>query len=427
MSYEEIAACRSRGSANLDQVLDLGVQCVSDFVAQGSPDGCTHQPDRAPLVLVRCQDCTLVQLRHTVDRERLYRRYWYRSGTNESMVAALKDVVAEATRQVKLGLDDVVLDVGCNDGTLLDFYPRDDVLTIGFEPSQKLADVAADKGHGIIAEFFPPPGSWRNWLERQPKIITSIAMLYSLDDPNAFCAAIKDWLHPEGIWVLQLQDLHAMVACNGFDNICHEHLEYYSLRSLRHLLGRHGLKIASASYNNVNGGSLRVIVCHGPVCVPAIADRHLAHVETIRMQGFAEAVEGLKRGTLAYLEYLKREGKLCLGYGASTKGNTLLQYYGIGPELVSAIADRNPEKWSRQTVGTNIPIISEDEMRVARPDYLFCLPWHFMDSFRKRESDFLARGGLFVQPLPHLTIVGGDIHAYVHSPEFAPAFGAGLA
>ncbi len=419
--YREITACRACGSDRLEEVLDLGNLAISDFPLPGA-----GEPDRAPLTLVQCQDCTLVQLRHTVDRNRLYRNYYYRSGTNESMVRALREIAEEAMRRVTLGAGDAVLDIGANDCTLLRMFP-DTLWRKGYEPAKNLMpEYIADRNLNLVNAYFPPPSGERSAFAGDYRIITSIAVFYDVDDPAAFVAAIKDWLHPEGVWVVQFQDLHAMLAVNGFDNICHEHLTYWSIRPLRMLLERHGLRIDGASHNATNGGSIRLIVRHGPVREPDPPGRYQCHDTAVRLCGFAQEVERLRNDTVTLLRDLQARGKQVLGYAASTKANTLLQYYGIGPDLLPAIADRNPEKWGRQTV-TGIPIISEEEMRARRPDYLVALAWHFLEPFRQREADFEARGGKWVVPLPHLRIVGGDDDASLQPPRLAPGAGCLLA
>ncbi len=391
---KEIATCRACGSTRLESVLDLGNLCVSDFVQPGQNE------DRAPLELVVCEECSLVQLRHTVDRDRLYRDYWYHSGTNESMVAALRDVVEDACKRVKLTGDDSVLDIGCNDGTMLRMFP-DWVTRNGFEPSDLARE--AQIGNDTIWQGYFPAFS----CIQERKIITSIAMFYDVDKPNTFVSAIKDWLHPDGVWVCQFQDLHAMLACHGFDNICHEHLTYWGQYAFYDLVARHGLRVVDVSHNQTNGGSVRYIVKHGQWDPPRPEPQHALQF-AYQLRRFAKEVEALKDETVILLDELRAEGKTVLGYGASTKGNTLLQYYGIGPELLPAIAERNPDKWGKVTVGTHIPIISEEEMRERRPDYLFTLPWHFIDGFVQRESEFIARGGKFIVPLPALRLSGGE-------------------
>jgi NDP-4-keto-2,6-dideoxyhexose 3-C-methyltransferase len=404
MDVREITACRSCGSGKLETVLDLGNLCVSDFIKPGDAE------DRAPLELVVCLDCSLVQLRHTVERDRLYRgSYWYRSGTNESMRAALRDVVEDACSRVPGAK--CVLDIGCNDGTMLRMFPQE-WTRCGFEPSN-LAEEAQEGNDTIWRNYFTGWPTIQRW-----DIITSIAMFYDLDDPNAFVKAIKDWLHPDGVWVVQFQDLRAMLTCNGFDNICHEHLLYLSEIAFTELVARHGLRVDDVSYNNTNGGSVRYIVRHGEQ-ESSLRTWAQGFSDAWELISFSKQVEQLKRDTLNLLWRLKGEGKLVLGYGASTKGNTLLQYYGIDASLLPAIAERAPEKVGRQTVGSHIPIISEEEMRRLRPDYLFVLPWHFVGAFRKREADFLARGGQFILPLPTLITLGGEPCQPTHAASCA--------
>jgi NDP-4-keto-2,6-dideoxyhexose 3-C-methyltransferase len=406
MDVKEIAMCRACGSTRLETVLDLGNLCVSDFVGPCQVD----DEDRAPLELMVCDDCSLVQLRHTVDRDRLYRDYWYHSGTNESMVAALRDVAEDAVARLPFPAtnDTAVLDIGANDGTLLRMFPGH-WQRHGFEPSDLVYDARKD-GAMVAHGYFPPdhPPFERDGYN----IITSIAMFYDVDDVNGFVEAIKNWLHPDGVWVCQFQDLHAMLACNGFDNICHEHLTYWGRYAFYDLVARHGLQVVGVSHNKTNGGSVRYIVKHGNWNPPKPEPKHATQFR-YQLHRFSREVERLKETTLLMLTEWKAQGKTVYGYGASTKGNTLLQYYGIGPELLPAIADRNPDKWGRLTVGTHIPIISEEEMRQRKPDYLFCLPWHFIDSFTKRED------ATFIVPLPSLHLARGDTNANLQQTDTA--------
>lgn len=390
-AVREIRACRSCGSSRLDRVISLGMHAISDFVEDPTT------LERAPLVLVRCHDCTLVQLQHTVPRDRLYRNYWYRSGVQEAMVAALREVVEDACHRVDIQPGDQVMDIGANDGTLLRQYPSS-LKRFGVEPAKNLYVDACRGGNAILPDYWPPAYPLINM---QAKIITTIAMFYDLDDPNAFVAAVRDCLATDGIWVIQMAYLPEMLRQNAFDNICHEHLEYYSLWSLQQLLWRHRLRIVDYSFNAVNGGSIRVIVKHGPpgVDIPEVPIG--GSWEQGDMRGFARRVEREKQAMIASLENKRALGQVVIGYGASTKGNTLLQYYGIGPELLPAIADRNPDKWGKKSA-TGIPIISEEEMRRQRPGYLLALPWHFIDAFREREKSLLAEGTRFIVPLPRL-------------------------
>jgi NDP-4-keto-2,6-dideoxyhexose 3-C-methyltransferase len=401
--YRTITACRACGGTDLTTVLDLGNLCVSDFPTQAG------EPERAPLELVVCLDCSLVQLRHTVDRDRLYKgQYWYRSSVNPSMVAALRDVVDDACSRVKLLPGDKVLDIGANDGTLLRFYPQH-VYREGFEPSN-LGKEAEEGNDAIFPDYFPPV-----WTPpRLYSIITSIACFYDLDDPGAFVQGIKRFLHPDGIWVCQFQDLERMLACNGVDNICHEHLTYWSVGAFERLLARYGLEVRDVSHNTVNGGSVRYVVGHGQAAeLPA--SKTLGSVASL--WAFARQSEQLRAETVSLLRRLREQGKAVYGMGASTKANTLLQYYGIGPELITAFGERSPEKWGRQTV-TGIPILSEREVLEARPDYLWIGPWHFLDNFRERyAAEF---DGQWITPLPELAVVPGG-EACAQSITVAPS------
>ena len=405
-NYREITACRSCAGTHLESVLDLGNLCVSDFLDPG------QEPDRAPLELVRCGACSLVQLRHSVDRDRLYRTYHYRSGTNETMVAALRDVVTDATRRVRLEPGDWVLDVGCNDGTLLDQYPTW-VNGVGFEPSQ-LAAEAVRSGAGrrcVVRDYFPPT---RYPVDPVPcKVITACAVFYDLDDPGAFLEECKRWLHPEGVLVLQFQSLDVMCVWNAIDNVCHEHLTYWNAIPLGRLLRRYGLQMVASDHSCINGGSTRLFVKPGYNPSPNWGT-HDVWRSLDNTEWLGDRVERDKTAIVALLRDLKADGQRVYGMAASTKFNTLSQVYGIGPDLIEAIGDRSPAKVGKYTV-TGIPIVSEEEMRAARPDYLFVCAWGFADAFLERERALLEQGTRFIVPLPRLRVVGGAERADVRA------------
>ncbi len=382
--YRRVDACRVCGSDRLTTVLDLGTPFISDFLPPGDTG------DRAPLVMARCEDCTLVQTRHVVAEDRLFRTYWYRSGTNESMRAALADVVEDARSRVALKPDDAVLDIGANDGTLLACYP-DHICKHGYEPALALA---AEGDYDHRGRFFPGPVvRLSHWLGRY-KVITSVAMLYAVNHPHGFVDAIKFLLAQDGVWVVQLQDLASVLRDRAFDYFCHEHLCLYSLHSFERLIHEHGLEIRDWSTNAVNGGSLRIIVGHGCQLKTSVRPED----EPEAWASFGRDVEARKTETVALLKRMRDTGQQVIGYGASTKGNTLLQYYGIGPELLPCIAERSPQKWGRVTVGSGIPIVSEEEARAMHPACFFVLPWGFAEAFAKREDVPL------ILPLPHLEL-----------------------
>lgn len=405
---------------SLEPILSLGEHYVSNFLSPGEPDGM-----KAPLELVLCRRCHLLQLKHTVPGEAMYRNYWYRSGTNKSMRDALADISNKAELLIHLGEGDAVLDIGCNDGTLLASYKTGGIYKIGADPAENLAALSRKVVDKVIIDFFGAEAFWRDpdLKERRPKIVTSIAMFYDLEDPKKFVSDIKAVMHPDGLWVVQMSYLPLMLKQTAFDNICHEHLEYYSLQSLEYLLGLHGFEIVDVELNDVNGGSLRAYIrnhnadekCFGDETYRSLAAER---VRTLREQEikmglddksvyteFAMWVERIKGDVVSFIKEQVQRGKTVYVYGASTKGNTLLQYFGLDSSLITAAAERNPDKWGRLTVGTHIPIISEEEARATKPDYFLVLPWHFIEEFKRREMEFLSSGGRFILPAPHFTLI----------------------
>jgi SAM-dependent methyltransferase len=412
------ASCALSGKP-LTEVIDLGDLYISNFYSQVELDA-----PKAPLRLGIGEESGLLQLMDPFERPPLYQQYWYRSGTNETMSRQLNDVVNAAREWVYLRSGDIVLDIGCNDGTLLSHLPESlGVTRIGIDPAENLAESARAvcDAHGV--GFFDKDLFMDLSGGRQARLITSIAMFYGVPDPLAFVNDIADCLTDDGVWVLQLSYTPLMIKQNAFDNICHEHIYYYTLLSLKYLLDQANLEIIDVEFNDTNAGSFRIISCKKGqghrFATMFLRDIGLYRVQATlayeRQQRFDEPdiyhdymrqINDLKTSTLELLTDLTRQGKRVLGYGASTKGNTLLQFYGLGPEVIDAIAERQPQKYGLYTAGSWIPIISEDEMRSREPDYLFVLPWHFMTEFLEREAPFVEDGGRFIVPLPALQIVG---------------------
>ena len=411
--------CRSCDGA-FEPVLALGDHYVSDFPKPEDGDGM-----KAPLELVLCRRCRLLQLRHTVPAEHMYRNYWYRSGTNRTMREALADISGTAETLTNLRAGDAVLDIGCNDGTLLASYRTGGLRRIGFDPAQNLAPLSRQIADHVVVELFDADDYLAEPKLKglRPKIVTSIAMFYDLEDPNKFVSDVKRVLNSDGVWIVQMSYLPLMLKQNEFGNICHEHLEYYSLHSFEHLVNRHEFEVVDVELNDVNGGSCRLHIRNRSANDEAYGDatyRRLAadRVRTLReqetalrlhdvatYQDFAMWVQRIKDDVVAFVQDRVQHGKSVYVYGASTKGNTVLQYFGLDHTLVAGAAERNPDKWGRVTVGTRIPIVSEDEARAARPNYFLVLPWHFIEEFKKREGDFLRRGGRFILPAPHFSLI----------------------
>ena len=414
--HDTCRVCRSQ----LHTTLSLGDQYVSNFIAPGETDGI-----RAPLDLALCSQCHLLQLEHTVPAESLYRNYWYRSGTNQSMRDALADISTKAELLIHLQPGDTVLDIGCNDGTLLASYRTPNLFKIGFDPAKNMYPFSSQVANTVVPDFFAADRfeAEADIATRRPKIVTSIAMFYDLEDPCRFVSDVKQIMHPEGVWIVQMSYLPLMLSQNAFDNICHEHLEYYSLQSLEYLLANFGMGVVDVERNDVNGGSFRVYIRNKGAAESLFGDatHHALAAERTRAfrqheielgltepslyREFAARVDRIRQDVVGFVTERVQAGKTVYVYGASTKGNTLLQYFGLDHRLITAAAERNPDKWGKRTVGSHIPIVSEQEARDARPDYFLVLPWHFIDEFERREKEYLMAGGRFILPMPHFTLI----------------------
>ncbi len=409
MSSTAIKACRVCQSPSLDDVLSLGTQYVSDFVTL---DGNSPQ---APLELVRCSSCGLVQLRHTFSRGSLYRHYWYKSGISPTMRKALSDLVSETCEIAKPSQGDLVLDIGCNDGTLLRSYTTKGLFLVGFEPAENLIQEARKGTNWIFNDFFSAETFKRKFGQRKAKIVTSVAMFYDLEDPNRFVEDMAEVLAPDGVWVVQQNYLATMLELNGFDNIGHEHLEYYSLGTMQELLKRHDLEVFDVETNEVNGGSFRTIICHkgrhaiqNSISMMRKNEERLALDSHTTYERFAEKITKIRSQVRGFVIQEVKGGKSVYVYGASNRGNTILQYFGLDHTLIGKAADANPEKWGRKTVGTLIPIVSKEEARGDRPDYFLILPHHFLKEITRDEKEYLELGGMLVVPLPTFKIVTNE-------------------
>jgi len=408
--------CRLSGEP-LEEVIDLGDLCVSDFLPERVPE-----PAHGRLRIGIGRQSRLLQLMDAMDRPPLYKHYWYRSGTNETMKRQLQGVLNSVFPWVRLRSGDVVLDIGCNDGTLLGLYPSSHKLfRIGIDPAENLAEEARRHCEAHKSGFFTRETFEELSGGRKAKIISSIAMFYGLEDPLEFVSDLRECLADDGIWVLQLSYTPLMIQQNAFDNICHEHIEYYTLKSMLFLLEKSDLKVLDIEFNDTNAGSFRLLVTHGhnkmkdaTLFLKDIGDfrvQSTLHYEEMQAFGkpdiyrdYMDRLGQLKDETRELLEDLRAKGKRVMGYGASTKGNTLLQFYGLTTDHIEAIAERQSTKYGLYTAGSWIPIVSEYEMRKMRPDYLLVLPWHFIGEFVSRESEFINRGGKFIVPLPQLQI-----------------------
>lgn len=418
MTIRQRKTCRVCGSSKLVPVLSLGEQYVTNFVEEA--DG---KYPKGPLDLVLCSSenggCGLLQLMHTVERDLLYRKYWYHSGISSTMVKALEDVTTSAKKIVRLSAGDLVLDIGANDGTLLRQYGIPGLVTVGFEPSN-LWQLSMEGTSKVINDYFNYDSYQREFGAKKAKIITTIAMFYDLEDPNTFVEDVKNCLAPEGVWIIQMNYLGLMVENNTFDNISHEHLEYYSLLSLSNLLQKHEMELMDVELNDVNGGSFRIYIKHKCVNVksfPGSEQRLKKQIDYELKMGLdncriytslAKRIEKNKQAILAFLREQKKAGKKIFIYGASTRGLVVLQYFGIDHQLISGAADMNPDKWGKYIVGTGIPIMSVKDCRKQKPDFLLVLPYHFLEEIKIQEHEFLENGGKMIVAIPDFKVIADN-------------------
>ena len=404
----------------MKELFTLGELFVSDFLKDGeSPRG-----GRVEMKLLLDENGS-VRLEKAAPLDTMYGKYWYRSGINATMRNELKGIVESITSIYKIKENDLWLDIASNDGTLLSFVPKT-MIRVGVDPVDDTYKVEAEKHANLIIQNYFKADDYKKskFGNIKAKIVTCIAMFYDLEDPDPFIKDVDEVMDDDGLWVMQLSYTPLMIKQMAFDNICHEHIFYYSLFNLQSLLAKHGFDIVDCQLNDINGGSFRVYIMksrgnkklfssqpYRDVCDFRIQSL-LEHEKNLGMdsvetwQNFFADIEALKEKTVAFIKEAKSQGKTVWCYGASTKGNTLLQYFGLDHTLIDGIAERSTYKWGLKTVGTNIPILSEDEMRKAKPDYLLVLPWHFINEFVEREADFLKGGGKFIVPCPTFEIIG---------------------
>lgn len=407
----ELTNCRVCKSKNLSVVLDLGLLYPSGFL---KTDDILLEDSKVPLTLCKCGDCNLVQLKHTITLDLMYRQYWYSSSLNKSMVSSLRDIVIDIESKVNIQSGDVVVDIGCNDGTMLNMYPASSV-KVGFDPALNLTKPNCNL---FINDYFVAD-SYKFEFKKKAKVITAIAMFYDLPDPVKFVKDVASILDEGGIFIVQFTDLQSMFKATAFDNICHEHLEYYTLQDVTNILQLGGLEVIDVSYNDVNGGSIRVTASHRgdfPVAntvITSLKDES-SYFQSNTLQDFNNRIDNIKAKMRLFLNWAKSQGKIVYILGASTKGNTFLQVCGITNKDTPYAAEVNKDKFGLRTAGTDIDIISEEDALIKHPDYFIVPVWHFKDSILKSKKiyDYINSNGRLMFPLPEFSVVavgyGGD-------------------
>lgn len=408
--YKEIKKCRISNSNNLTTVLSLGEQYLTGVF----PDSKKQKVTKGPLDLVWCPDSGLLQLKQSYDSDEMYGdNYGYRSGLNKSMVDHLTNKINTLEKLIHLNDEDIVIDIGSNDATSLKAY-KSLCKKVGIDPTgAKFKEYYTDDIE-LIDDFFTADKFIKIFGKNKAKVITSIAMFYDLESPLDFISDIEKILAIDGVWHFEQSYMPSMLKTNSYDTICHEHLEFYSFRVVKNMLEEKHMRVVDVELNSINGGSFAVTACK---------QKSELESNTEMINWMLKQESDLKLDTLEpYLDFEKKvyqhrdnlrklilsllaDGKTIFGYGASTKGNVLLQFCNLTAKEIPYIAEVNQEKFGKYTPGTNIPIISEKDAKAMKPDYFLVLPWHFKDSILFREKQFKSDGGNFIFPLPEIKIV----------------------
>ena len=408
--YTEIETCRVSKENDLVSFLNLGNQKLTGVFPRPEED-----IDRGPLELVWSPSSNLVQLKHTFEPTEMYGdNYGYRSGLNGSMVQHLVNKAHYLEELADLQPGDVVVDIGSNDCTTLKaFSPH--LKRIGIDPTIKKFVEYYPEEIPYVADFFSEEAYRSVEKDKNARLVMSISCFYDLDDPVSFVKDIRSVLADDGVWHFEQAYLPSTLRSLSYDTVCHEHIEYYSMLSVKNILDRAGMKIVDVTLNDINGGSFAVTACkdtntsikvNHSVIDWLVEEEYVMGLNTVKPYfDFAQRTYEHRNSLINLVKNIREDGKTIYGYGASTKGNVLLQWCGFTADDITAIGEVNEDKFGCVTPGTNIPIISEQEVKDANPDYMIVLPWHFKNGIIQREKEYMKNGGKFIFPLPYIQII----------------------
>ena len=403
-----IKQCRNCKSKKLITLFSLGKLCFT-----GKFLSLKDNVKKKPVTVVLCKNCELVQLAHNYDLKYLYGPdYGYRTGINKTMKDHVKKITKNLAKLTSLKKNDFVLDIASNDGTLLNYYKRN-ITKFGVDPVLNKYKKNYKKIRYSISGFFSA-SKVKEKTKKKFKIISALSVFYDLLNPNKFLRDVKTLLLPEGVFLLEFADLASIIKYKMFDTICHEHLEYYSSKVIIDLVKKNKLRVFDIKQNFINGSSKQYYICHINSKIKSkrkIIKKTLMNESKLKLnkvktfKKFIKKINFLKTRLNNQIKYIKRNNQNIHCYGASTKGNVLLQYFNIDNKKISFAAERNKNKYGLVTPGSKIKIISEENSRKMKPDYYLVLPWHFKKEILKREKNILRKGTKFIFPLPNLRII----------------------
>jgi len=407
MIYSIYGYCRVCGSKEFVEVGSFGMQPLTGIFL----DSPHSQPPSAPLELQTCKSCRLMQLRHEVNREEMYRTYFYRSSINSTMVSHLSEIARQISTEF-LPYNGTIIDTGCNDGTFLRSIDRTDIKKIGIDPSDSVNRID-DLSISIFNEFFPCDSLAEYLGGRKASVITSISMFYDINDPSEFVRSVCNFLEDDGVWIVEMNYTGDMLFNAAFDMVSHEHVTYYTLETFSALISRHGLLVFRVERTSINGGSIR-LYC-GRTRKPERSVSELSEFESSHRineisthQDFYQRCLKFKTALLDLIHEKKSAGVRLATYGASTRGNAIILFCGLTTDEIEFAVDRNSEKVGRYCPGSKIPIVSEDLFRRSAVKSVLVLPYGFLEEFISREAAYLSNGGEFIIPFPRLSVLKLD-------------------
>ena len=406
----KIKCCRNCFSEKINKVFSLGnIYFTGKFLKKNT------NPRKGPINVVMCKSCELVQLGNNFDIKHLYGPdYGYQTGINATMTEHVKNIAKLLSKKTKIKKNELVLDIASNDGTLLNFYAKN-ITTFGIDPLVKKFLSNYKKINYKISDFFSARKIKKKIQKKKFKIITALSVFYDLLYPNKFLHDVNEILDDNGIFFLEFADLASIIKFNMFDTFCHEHLEYYSLKVISKMCKKNNLRIFDIKSNNINGGSIQLFICknlgrHKDNNISMnkffLFEKKLKLHKKETYIKFFKKISKIKKETVDFIQVAKNNNKTIHCYGASTKGNVLLQYFKLNNKMITHVAERNPKKYNLYTPGSRIKIISEIQSRKMFPDYYLVLPWHFKKEILIREKKTIKNGSKFIFPLPKLTIEG---------------------